>query len=71
MTIPNLISIGRLFAVPVMIWALIDGRDHVLPEDVQTVFPHIAGHRLHLANDGRPVPPALLARLVAGVAVDG
>ncbi len=26
MTIPNLISIARLFAVPVMIWALIDGR---------------------------------------------
>lgn len=52
-------------------WALIDGRDHVLPEDVQTIFPHVAGHRLHLANDGRPVPQALLARLVAGVAVDG
>ncbi|MBP0616379.1 CDP-alcohol phosphatidyltransferase family protein [Jiella mangrovi] len=26
MTIPNLISIARLLAVPVMIWALIDGR---------------------------------------------
>src|SRR5690554_3097189 len=52
-------------------WALIDGRDHVLPEDVQAVFAHVAGHRLHLANDGRPVPPALLARLLAGVAVDG
>ncbi|MBO0662336.1 CDP-alcohol phosphatidyltransferase family protein [Jiella sp. MQZ9-1] len=26
MTIPNLISIGRLLAVPVMVWALIDGR---------------------------------------------
>ena len=28
-------------------WALIDGRKAVLPEDVQAVFPHVAGHRLH------------------------
>ena len=27
-------------------WALLDGRDHVLPSDVQTVFPHVAMHRL-------------------------
>lgn len=27
--------------------AFIDGRDHVLPEDVQAVFPAVAGHRLH------------------------
>ncbi len=48
-------------------WALIDGRDHVLPEDVQTVFPHVAGHRLHLAGDGRNAPPATLARLLQTV----
>ncbi len=48
-------------------WALIDGRDHVLPEDVQTVFPHVAGHRLHLAGDGRNVSPATLARLLQTV----
>lgn len=28
-------------------WALMDGRDHVLPEDVQAVLPHVVGHRLH------------------------
>ncbi len=44
-------------------WALLDGRDHVLPEDVQTLFPHVAAHRLHLAADRRPIPPAALARL--------
>jgi MoxR-like ATPase len=27
-------------------WALIDGRDHVLPEDVQAVLPAVAAHRL-------------------------
>ncbi|PWQ95394.1 AAA family ATPase [Leucothrix pacifica] len=27
-------------------WALIQGRDHVLPEDVQAVFVAVAGHRL-------------------------
>lgn len=27
-------------------WALIEGRDYLLPEDVQSVFPAIAGHRL-------------------------
>ncbi|THF65751.1 AAA family ATPase [Pseudothauera nasutitermitis] len=48
-------------------WALLEGRDHVLPEDVQAVFPHVAGHRLHLATDGRPVPPATLRRLVEAV----
>ena len=50
-------------------WALLDGRDHVLPDDVQTLFPHVAAHRLHLAGDGRPAPPATLVRLIQAVAV--
>ncbi len=50
-------------------WALLEGRDHVLPEDVQTLFPHVAGHRLHLAGDGRPAPQATLIRMLQGVAV--
>jgi MoxR-like ATPase len=33
-------------------WALIEGRDKVLPEDVQAVLPGVAGHRLHPAHDG-------------------
>ena len=27
-------------------WALLDGRNHVLPEDVQAVLPAVAAHRL-------------------------
>ena len=27
-------------------WALIEGRDYLLPEDVKNVFPAVAGHRL-------------------------
>ncbi len=50
-------------------WALIDRRDHVLPEDVQAVFPHVAGHRLHLAADGRGVGRDVMTRIVRGVPV--
>jgi MoxR-like ATPase len=32
-------------------WALIDGRDKVLPEDVQAVLPGVAEHRLRPAHD--------------------
>jgi MoxR-like ATPase len=33
-------------------WALIEGRDKVIPEDVQAVLPGVAGHRLRPAHDG-------------------
>ncbi|HXC41161.1 MAG TPA: MoxR family ATPase [Burkholderiales bacterium] len=33
-------------------WALLEGRDRVLPEDVQAVLPGIAGHRLRPVNEG-------------------
>lgn len=36
-------------------WALLDGRNHVLPDDVQAVMPAVAGHRL------RPVKGGLLS----------
>jgi MoxR-like ATPase len=32
-------------------WALLNGRQHVMPEDVQQVLPHVAAHRLQLAGD--------------------
>lgn len=32
-------------------WALIAGRDAVLPEDVQAVLPSVAGHRLKPAGE--------------------
>lgn len=34
-------------------WALMDGRHHVLPDDVQAVFPAIAGHRLEQGDSSR------------------
>jgi MoxR-like ATPase len=34
-------------------WALLDGRDHVLPEDVQSVLPAVAIHRLSASGDQR------------------
>lgn len=50
-------------------WALVHGRDHVLPEDVQAVFPHVAGHRLFLRNDGRNAPLPLLLDFMRSVPV--
>ena len=35
-------------------WALLEGRDHVLPEDVKAVFPSVAGHRLAGAMAAKP-----------------
>ncbi len=32
-------------------WALLNGRNHVMPEDVQQVLPYVAAHRLQLAGE--------------------
>jgi MoxR-like ATPase len=32
-------------------WALLEGRDHVLPEDVQAVLPGVIAHRLRLTDE--------------------
>lgn len=34
-------------------WALMDGRHHVLPDDIQAVFPAVAGHRLEQGETGQ------------------
>ena len=49
--------------------ALLDGRRHVLPEDVQALFPHVAAHRLvpESEAEGRD---ALADRILRAVAVD-
>ncbi len=36
-------------------WALLDGRDHVLPEDVQAVLPGVIAHRLRPVDEGTKV----------------
>jgi MoxR-like ATPase len=42
-------------------WALLDGRDHVLPDDVQAVAPSVIAHRLHSAAiDGRAAAADLI-----------
>lgn len=51
-------------------WATLEGRDHVLPEDLQTVLPAVVGHRLHPADDRRGTTPADLAEgLLEAVAI--
>jgi len=49
-------------------WALLEGRDKVIPEDVQAIVPGVAAHRLRPAHDvGRRVDVA--ARLLAAVPI--
>ncbi|MGM0593766.1 MAG: AAA family ATPase [Pseudomonadota bacterium] len=50
-------------------WALLSGRDHVMPEDVQQMLPHVAAHRLQPADD-KAVPSAeALVKPFAEVAI--
>ncbi|WP_445004658.1 AAA family ATPase [Halomonas mongoliensis] len=50
-------------------WALLEGRDHVLPEDVQAVWVPVAGHRL--SSGRREEGEALACHLLARVPVMG
>jgi MoxR-like ATPase len=53
-------------------WAMLDGRNHVLPDDVQAVIQAVAGHRLKPAKGGalsHRGRAELVAGLVKGVAV--
>lgn len=50
-------------------WALIDGRSHVIPEDVQAVLPSVVGHRLSAAMDFSGDGGSLVARLLSAVDV--
>ena len=45
-------------------WALLDGRDYALPEDLQAVLPTVAGHRLQAAGDRVDADPQQLAALL-------
>jgi MoxR-like ATPase len=45
-------------------WAMLHGRDMVLPEDVQEIAPSVIGHRLRPAGDGRAVSVARLLETV-------
>lgn len=51
-------------------WALLQGRDHALPEDVQAVLPGVAPHRLQtLADRGRGSATQIARSLIETVAV--
>ncbi len=49
-------------------WALMHGRDFVLPEDVQMVLPYVAGHRLFSTKE-QLAPQALVQALLQQVSV--
>ncbi|KEF32148.1 MoxR-like ATPase [Marinobacter nitratireducens] len=48
-------------------WALMEGRHHVLPDDIQTVFPAIAEHRLEQGDSGKSTER--VRQLLAAVSV--
>jgi MoxR-like ATPase len=53
-------------------WAWLDGREHVIPEDVQNVLPAVAGHRLHAMSrdSGRALyGKELISNLIGAVPV--
>jgi len=58
---------GQALVAAARAWALIDGRDYVVPSDVQAVLPAVAAHRLQPL--GTEPATALLERVVAGVAL--
>ncbi len=53
-------------------WAMLEGRNHVLPDDLQAVLTAVAGHRLRPAQGGIPSHGAraeLVAQLTRAVAL--
>ncbi|NIN34995.1 MAG: AAA family ATPase, partial [Gammaproteobacteria bacterium] len=45
-------------------WALLHGRNHVLPEDIQAVLPSVVSHRLTLRNGNSSSNPHEVADLL-------
>lgn len=50
-------------------WALLEGRDHVLPEDVQAVFVPLTRHRLHPRPDALTTGERLARQLLAATPI--
>lgn len=51
-------------------WALLDGREHVVPDDIVAVLPSVAGHRLRGVSGLQSDPAELVQALRNGVASD-
>ena len=49
-------------------WAMLDGRDHVIPEDIQAILPSVAGHRL-VSNSTLTGSVDNIAQLLKSVAI--
>lgn len=50
-------------------WALIEGRDYVIPADVKAVLPHVAAHRI-FAVEGRRDPQSIADEILNAVHPD-
>ena len=50
-------------------WALVNHRDHVVPEDVQAILPSVAGHRLRLVESPTMAPAQVIQGLIEAVPV--
>ena len=50
-------------------WAMLDGRDHILPDDIQMVLPSVVNHRLRSATDSETGAAENLARLLLEVPI--
>ena len=50
-------------------WAWLDGRDMVIPDDVQAVLPAVARHRLRTAQQGGNAQLEDITRLLRSVAI--
>jgi MoxR-like ATPase len=45
-------------------WAQLEGRNSVVPEDVQAVLPAVVGHRLRSAGEATPAAPLEVGRRI-------
>ena len=50
-------------------WAHMEGRDYMVPEDLQVVLPWVAGHRLRSRSEGLEIPNSRLMELFSRVPV--
>jgi MoxR-like ATPase len=50
-------------------WAMLDGRDHILPDDIQVVLPSVVNHRLRSASDSETGAAENLSRLLLEVPI--
>ena len=50
-------------------WAMMAGRDHLLPDDIQMVLPSVVNHRLRSATDSETGTAENLSRLLLEVPI--